>query len=355
MKTKDRLFTSAIVLNAILAYCLAFTPATLAQDRPSPAVATSTPASKTWTIKQAKVVAQEKLNTGTLVTVQLPLNDPDGVNGVIFLTSQSPFIISKSGTQVFWSGWMDHSPKDDSPALWHPLTPASIEIEIRNKENGEFKINTRAVEKTDVSLKKVNSERLIHRVDDNTIEVSLYFEIEQANIANVGTISYNDSCAQDVDEHKECRVHILPAKDIMDWVRQRRTSAPAQKAPVSAHAATQANATHKTAPASEKQVEEYRATDLPFQAEFVLKKGGGFQDAVTADGTIKSSCFNVALQNGLNLGNQSIPLKSTDLTTECMIETKDYGDLQVKFNSATYSSSVLVKPSQEKLFKKLVQ
>ncbi len=221
-----------------------------------------------WTIKQAEVVALEKLNTGTLVTIRLPLNDPDGVNGVIFLTSQSPFIISKSGTLVFWSGWMDHSPRDNSPALWHPLTPASLEIEIRNKENGEFKINTRAVEKTDVSLKKVNSERLIHRIDDNTIEVSLYFEIDQANIANVGTISYNDSCAQDVDEHKECRVHVLPVKEITDWVRQRRTSAPARKAPVSGLATTQATATHKTAPAGEKQAADAIFKDnTPFDAD----------------------------------------------------------------------------------------
>jgi hypothetical protein len=101
--------------------------------------------------------------------------------------------------------------------------------------------------------------------------------------------------------------------------------------------------------------EKYQATDLPFQAGFVLKKGGGFQDAVAADGTIKSSCFDVALQDGLSLGTHSIPLKSTDLTTDCMIETQDYGDFQVKFNSATYSSSVLVKPSQEKLLRKLVQ
>lgn len=102
-------------------------------------------------------------------------------------------------------------------------------------------------------------------------------------------------------------------------------------------------------------IEEYQATDLPFQAEFVLKKGGGFQDEVTAGGKIKTSCFDVALKNGLSLGNHGIPLKSTDLTTDCIIQTKDYGDLQVKFNSATYSSSVLVKPSQEKLFRKLVQ
>jgi hypothetical protein len=87
----------------------------------------------------------------------------------------------------------------------------------------------------------------------------------------------------------------------------------------------------------------------------VLKKGGGFQDAVGEDGTIKSSCFDVALQNGLSLLSHSIPLKSTDLTTDCMIETQDYGDLQVKFNSATYSTSILVKPSQEKLFEKLLQ
>jgi len=103
-------------------------------------------------------------------------------------------------------------------------------------------------------------------------------------------------------------------------------------------------------------IEEYQATNLPFQAQFVLKKGGGFQDEVTAGGKIKTSCFDVALdKNGLSLGNHSIPLQSKDLTTDCMIGTKDYGDLQVKFNSATQSTSVLVKPTQEALLRKLAQ
>lgn len=204
-----------------------------AQDSASPSVAPSTQSTTTWTILQAKVVAQEKLNTGTLVTVRLPLNDPDGTRGVAFLTSQSPFVISKSGTLVFWSGWMDHSPQDDAPALWHPLTPASIEVEISNKDNGELGIDTRAVEPTQISLKKVESERLIHRIDDNTVEVSLYFEIREDNIAGVGMISYNDFCSQDRNAHKECRVNVLPVKEIMTWARQKHIPATVRTTPTS--------------------------------------------------------------------------------------------------------------------------
>lgn len=75
-----------------------------------------------------------------------------------------------------------------------------------------------------MSVKKVASERDVRRVDDNTIEVSMYFEIAPASIADVGTISYSDACAQNTDSHKKCRVHVLPTKEIMDWARQRRTS-----------------------------------------------------------------------------------------------------------------------------------
>lgn len=91
MKTKDSLFISAIAL----AYCLAFTSVAQAQDRATPNGATSPQTAKSWTIKPAKVVAREMLNTGTLVTVQFPLNDPDGVKGEVILASQSPFIVSQ--------------------------------------------------------------------------------------------------------------------------------------------------------------------------------------------------------------------------------------------------------------------
>jgi hypothetical protein len=306
MKTKGRLFTLAIASNVALACCIAFTPAALAQDRTSPAASTSTQIAKSWKIKAAEVVAKEKLNTGTLVTVRLSLNDPDGTKGVAFLTSQSPFIVSKSGTLVFWSGWMDHSPRDDSPALWHPLTPASIEVEVSNKDNGELGIDTRAVEATQMSVKQVESERLIHRVDENTVEVSLYFEIGQANIADIGTINYSDSCAQDRNVHKECRVHVLPAKEIIEWAKQKPASAAAQRAPVPALAATQAAAAHKIAPASEKQL-----------ADAIFKENKPFDPASYTGGTNNISTL------GDNTGTISLYVKDG-------ADFKLYGQMEIK-------------------------
>lgn len=225
--------TKSSLLPLILSAALLYTWPVWAQDSASPSVAPSAQPTTTWNIQQAEVVAQEILNTGTLVTVRLPLNDSGGTKGVAFLTPQSPFVISESGTLVFWSGWMDHSPQDDTPALWHPLTPASIEVEISNKDTGELGTDTRAVEATQISVKKVESERLIHRIDDNTVEVSLYFEIKQDNIAGVGTINYSDSCAQDRNAHKECRVHVLPVKEIMAWARQKHIPGAVRTTPTS--------------------------------------------------------------------------------------------------------------------------
>lgn len=166
----------------------------IAQPGAPSAASTSEQPSALWTLQRAKVVARETLDTGTLVTVSLPLDDPQGPKGRTYVTPQSPFVVSRAGNLVFWSAWMNTSPRDNAPALWHALTPASIEIEIKKREPGAKVINTRAVKQTNVSLRKVASNRDIQYVDDNTVEVSLYFEANPEDIADVGVVTYKDSC-----------------------------------------------------------------------------------------------------------------------------------------------------------------
>lgn len=100
------------------------------------------------------------------------------------------------------------------------------------------------------------------------------------------------------------------------------------------------------------QGEEYKSTDLPFKAaDLVLEKGGVCSEKVEKDG-VKPYCSGISLKS-LTLGDSEIPLKSTAVTSDCMIETRDYGNLRIKINFATYSYSIHVTPKQEKLFKKL--
>ena len=58
--------------------------------------------------------------------------------------------------------------------------------------------------------------------------------------------------------------------------------------------------------------------------------------------------------DGLRLGETAVSLKSAVVTDDCMIETKEFGNLMVKVNSATFTSSILVTPSQEKVLKDLL-
>ena len=164
-----------------------------------------------WTFQRAKIIAQEPLGAGTLITVTIALDDPKGTKGRTYVTPQSPFVVSKTGDPVFWTGWMNTSPRDNMPCLWHPLTPASIEIEIKTKTVGQTCFTTRAVKTTDVSLKKVDSERDIHYVNDNTVEVSLLFDVKPEDIANVGIVTYTDSSTE------EARDKGLELADFKAW------------------------------------------------------------------------------------------------------------------------------------------
>lgn len=100
--------------------------------------------------------------------------------------------------------------------------------------------------------------------------------------------------------------------------------------------------------------EEYKPTDLPFKALFELGEGGINTTAVK-DHTVKTTCSLSLTKEGLRLGNHQIPLKSNVLTRDCMIETKDYGNLWFKISGGSFGGSILVTPTQEKLFRSLLQ
>jgi hypothetical protein len=81
--------------------------------------------------------------------------------------------------------------------------------------------------------------------------------------------------------------------------------------------------------------------------------GGGISDEVGEKGVIIHHCSDVSIK-ALTLGSHDIPLKSTSVTSACMIETKDYGNLMLTINHGTFQCSILTTPKQEKDFKKLL-
>mgnify|MGYP000909834940 CR=1 FL=1 len=105
-----------------------------------------------------------------------------------------------------------------------------------------------------------------------------------------------------------------------------------------------------TAPAAK--LDEYRESDLPFEAQLSIAKGGGFSDKVEG-GVIKHSASGVTIA-ALSLGGKDIALLSTNVTADAMILTKDFGKLGVKINHSTFSCSVLVTAKQEAELRKLL-
>jgi HEAT repeat protein len=133
-------------------------------------------------------------------------------------------------------------------------------------------------------------------------------------------------------------------------IRSPRTSDSAAKPRARSVAAT-ANHPSLGAEANDQQ---FNSTDLPFEAlEMTVSKGGGVQEAVASDGVIRSTCSGISLKS-LRLGEKDIFLMSTGVTSDCKIETRDYGKLLIKINTATFSYSILVTPRQEKLFRSQV-
>ena len=98
----------------------------------------------------------------------------------------------------------------------------------------------------------------------------------------------------------------------------------------------------------------YKLTALPLNADGIaIQKGGGYEETVGTGGVVKPSCSEMSLKT-LRLGDRELPLKSAAVTSSCMIETKDYGELLLKVNTATFSANILVTPKQEEALKKLV-
>lgn len=99
--------------------------------------------------------------------------------------------------------------------------------------------------------------------------------------------------------------------------------------------------------------QEYRSTTLPFHATLSMSAGGVVSQTMGADGKVHPSCGSLSVKI-LTLGNRNLALKSRDVTDDCKIETKDFGNVLLKINYATFAAQVLVTPQQEDAFKKFL-
>jgi hypothetical protein len=89
---------------------------------------------------------------------------------------------------------------------------------------------------------------------------------------------------------------------------------------------------------------------LPFsETGWTVAKGAHF----STDGNANiAHCDDCSIQT-LSLGKLNIPLKSTKISPDMVVETKDYGPLVLQINFAHGSFAVLVTAEQEAQFKKL--
>jgi hypothetical protein len=128
------------------------------------------------------------------------------------------------------------------------------------------------------------------------------------------------------------------------------------KAPVSQEprATTQPTGSSSENNATARVNEEYKATDLPLQAEFSVKQGGGIFSSVGNDGRVKTTCSGLTVYKTLSLNKHIIALKTNVVTTDCKIETTDFGVLQVDMQGGAYAG-ILVTPTQEKQLKSFAQ
>jgi hypothetical protein len=98
--------------------------------------------------------------------------------------------------------------------------------------------------------------------------------------------------------------------------------------------------------------EDYHPTDLPFEGGFSLVKGGGYDEVLKADGSHgPPHCSGISVKS-LKLYGHEIPLKANVVTSDCFIETKDYGKVRIKMDDG-FSFTILVTARQEQLFRKL--
>ena len=108
---------------------------------------------------------------------------------------------------------------------------------------------------------------------------------------------------------------------------------------------------------SEKKSTEYKPTDLPFETiGLTVNKDGGYTTSVEYKNGVKHVsnpiCSKITIQ-GLKLKGIDILLKSKTITSDCMIETKDFGNLMIS-PSGSLSFNILVTQEQEESFKKLL-
>ena len=101
----------------------------------------------------------------------------------------------------------------------------------------------------------------------------------------------------------------------------------------------------------------YKVTDLPFSRLLFFSKRETFvqksaMDAISGKIIWVPLCSGISLAGSLSLSGIEIPLKSTALTSDCMIKTRDYGDLLIGLTDRGYN--ILVTSKQEEFFKKLL-
>ena len=101
------------------------------------------------------------------------------------------------------------------------------------------------------------------------------------------------------------------------------------------------------------QIGDFKRTDLPLDADVRLEKGGVYSETMTKDG-LRPDCSGISI-NSLILEGHEIALKANTVTSNCLIETKDYGELLLKINQVAHSYDILVTPKQEEQFKELVK
>lgn len=91
-------------------------------------------------------------------------------------------------------------------------------------------------------------------------------------------------------------------------------------------------------------------SQLQFTVEGLMVSDGG-KFSTDNEGYVTHST-GMSLKS-LSLGKLEIPLQSTSVSPEMMIATKDYGDIQIKFNWGQGILLILVTPEQEEIFKGL--
>jgi hypothetical protein len=98
----------------------------------------------------------------------------------------------------------------------------------------------------------------------------------------------------------------------------------------------------------------YKETDLPFKAEGIkMGQDADYRELLMGDGSTEAHCIGDFSLKSLSLGDKNIPLKSTDITSTCMIQTRDYGNIRLKIDLGQGSYSILLTAKQERLFKGL--